>query len=131
MHVMPGHEGGGGFIKAIDVTNGKTKWEHDMTDANWSGLVATAGGVLFGGGTDTRDFFALDKATGKRLWSFRTNSGMVGAPITYEIDGVQYVATVSGFGGAIPIWTGEIKDKFNHNTPQGGVVWVFALKGAK
>ncbi len=40
MHVMPGHEGGGGFIKAIDVTNGKTKWEHDMTDANWSGLVA-------------------------------------------------------------------------------------------
>ena len=94
MHVMPGHSGGGGFIKAIDVTNGKTRWEHDMVDANWSGLVATAGGVLFGGGTDTRDFFALDKATGKKLWSFRTNSGMVGAPITYEIDGVQYVAVV-------------------------------------
>ena len=60
MHVMPGHEGGGGFIKAIDVTNGKTKWEHDMPDANWSGLVATAGGVVFGGGTDTRELFALD-----------------------------------------------------------------------
>ena len=131
MHVMPGHSGGGGFIKAIDVTNGNTRWEHDMVDANWSGLVATAGGVLFGGGTDTRDFFALDKATGKKLWSFRTNSGMVGAPITYEIDGVQYVAVVSGFGGAIPIWTGEIKQKFNKNTPQGGAVWVFALKGAK
>jgi alcohol dehydrogenase (cytochrome c) len=100
-----------------------------MTDANWSGLVATAGGVLFGGGTDTRDSFALDMKTGKRLWSFRTNSGQVGAPITYEIDGVQYVATVAGFGGAIPIWTGEIKDKFNKNTPQGGVVWVYALKG--
>jgi alcohol dehydrogenase (cytochrome c) len=128
MHVMPGIEGGGGFIKAIDVTNGNTKWEHDMTDANWSGLVATAGGVVFGGGTDTRDFFALSSATGKKLWHFRTNSGMAGAPITYEIDGKQYVAVVSGFGGAIPIWTGEIKDKFNKNTPQGGVVWVFALK---
>ena len=80
---------------------------------------------------DTRDSFALDAKTGKRLWQFRTNSGQVGAPITYEIDGVQYVATVAGFGGAIPIWTGEIKDKFNKNTPQGGVVWVYALKGAK
>ncbi len=128
MYVMKGHEGGGGFIKAIDVTNGNTKWEYKMTDANWQGLVATAGGVLFGGGTDTRDFFALDSKTGKLLWSFRTNSGMVGAPITYEIDGKQYVATVSGFGGAIPIWTGEIKDKFNKNTPQGGVVWAFTLK---
>ena len=126
MHVMPGHEGGGGFIKAIDVTNGNTKWEHKMPDANWSGLLATAGGVLFGGGTDTRDFFALDSKTGKELWKFKTNSGLVGGPISYEIDGVQYVATISGFGGAIPIWTGEIKDKFNKNTPQGGVVWVFA-----
>jgi len=128
MHVMPGIEGGGGFIKAVDVTNGDIKWTHNMTDANWSGLVATAGGVLFGGGTDTRDFFALDMRNGKRLWSFRTNSGMAGAPITYAIDGKQYVAVVSGFGGAIPIWTGEIKDKFNANTPQGGVVWVFTLK---
>jgi alcohol dehydrogenase (cytochrome c) len=128
MHVMPGISGGGGWIKAIDVTDGRTKWEHDMVDSNWSGLVATDGGVLFGGGTATRDFFALNKATGKLLWKFKTNSGMVGAPITYEIDGVQYVATVSGFGGAIPIWTGEIKEKFNKNVPQGGVVWVFALR---
>jgi len=124
-------EGGGGWVKAIDVTNGKTKWTHRMHDTNWSGLVATAGGVVFGGGTDSRDSFALDSATGKQLWSFRTNSGQVGAPIVYELDGKEYVATVAGFGGAIPIWTGEIKDKWNKNTPQGGVVWVFALPGSK
>jgi len=128
MHVQPGHEGGGGFVKAIDVTTGKIKWSHDMIDSNWSGLVATAGGVVFGGGTDTRDIFALDMATGKKLWSFRTNSGHAGAPIAYELDGKEYICTVAGFGGAIPIWTGEIKEKFNKNVPQGGVVWVFALK---
>jgi len=126
--VQPGHEGGGGFVKAIDVTTGKIKWSHDMIDSNWSGLVATAGGVVFGGGTDTRDIFALDMSTGKKLWSFRTNSGHAGAPIAYELDGKEYICTVAGFGGAIPIWTGEIKEKFNKNVPQGGVVWVFALK---
>jgi alcohol dehydrogenase (cytochrome c) len=130
MHVQPGAKGAGGFIKAIDVKTGKTKWTKEMEDPNWSGLLATSGGVLFGGGTASRDFFALDAKTGTQLWKFRTNSGLVGAPITYELDGVQYVATVSGFGGAIPIWTGEIKDKYTKDVPQGGVVWVFALKGA-
>ena len=71
---------------------------------------------------------ALNSKTGDILWKFRTNSGMVGAPITYELDGVQYVATVSGWGGAIPIWTGEINEKYTKDVPQGGVVWVFALK---
>jgi alcohol dehydrogenase (cytochrome c) len=53
---------------------------------------------------------------------------LAAAPITYEIDGQQYVCYVVGFGGAIPIWAGEIKDKYYQNTPQGGVVMVFALK---
>jgi alcohol dehydrogenase (cytochrome c) len=127
MHVQPGAKGGGGFVKAIDVKTGKARWTHEFDDPNWSGLVATAGGVVFGGGTASRDFYALDQKTGNMLWKFRTNSGLVGAPITYEIDGVQYVATVSGFGGAIPIWTGEIKDKYTKDVTQGGVVWVFAL----
>jgi len=53
---------------------------------------------------------------------------MAGAPITYELEGVQYVATVSGFGGAVPIFGGEIDEKFLKDVPQGGVVWVLALK---
>ncbi len=127
MYVQTGAKGGGGFVKAFDVKTGKAKWTHEFEDPNWSGLVATAGGVVFGGGTATRYFYALDMKNGEMLWKFRTNSGMVGAPITYEIDGQQYVATVSGFGGAIPIWTGEINAKFTKDVPQGGVVWVFAL----
>ncbi len=128
MYVQKGIEGAGGFVKAIDVNTGKTKWTHSMPDSSWGGLLSTASGLVFGGGTDTRDLFALDADTGAVLWRHRSNSGLVGAPITYEIDGEQYVCYVVGFGGAIPIWTGEIKDKYHQNTPQGGMVIVFALK---
>jgi alcohol dehydrogenase (cytochrome c) len=128
MYVQKGIEGAGGFVKAIDVNTGKTKWTHSMPDSSWGGLLSTASGLVFGGGTDTRDLFALDADTGKVLWRHRSNSGLVGAPITYEIDGEQYVSYIVGFGGAIPIWTGEIKDKYHQNTPQGGVVMVFAVK---
>jgi alcohol dehydrogenase (cytochrome c) len=128
MHVAPGALGGGGFIKAIDVKTGKTAWSKNFEDPIFSGTLATGGNLVFGGGTASRDFMALNSKTGDILWKFRTNSGMVGAPITYELDGVQYVATVSGFGGAIPIWTGEINEKYTKNVPQGGAVFVFALK---
>lgn len=128
MHVAPGAQGAGGFIKAIDVKTGKAAWTQKFDDPIWSGTLATAGDVVFGAGTASRNFMALNSKTGDILWKFRTNSGMVGAPITYELDGVQYVATVSGFGGAIPIWTGEIHEKYTKDVPQGGVVWVFALK---
>lgn len=128
MHVAPGALGAGGFIKAIDVKTGKTAWTKKFEDPVWSGTLATAGDVVFGAGTASRDFMALNSKTGDILWKFKTNSGLVGAPITYELDGVQYVATVSGFGGAIPIWTGEINEKYTKDVPQGGVVWVFALR---
>ena len=62
------------------------------------------------------------------MWKFKTNSGIVGVPVTYEVDGTQYVAVLSGIGGAIPIWSGEIHDKLTKEIPQGGVIWVFALK---
>jgi len=117
MHVQPDAKGGGGFIKAIDAKTGKTKWTKDFDEPNWSGTLATAGNVMFGGGTASRDFYALNSKTGDTLWKFRTNSGMVGAPITYELDGVQYVATVSGWGGAVPIWTGEINEKYTKDVP--------------
>ncbi len=128
MHPAPGALGAGGFIKAINVKNGEAMWTKKFEDPIWSGTLATAGDIMFGGGTASRDFMALSAKNGDILWKFRTNSGLVGAPITYELDGVQYVATVSGWGGAIPIWTGVINEKFTKDVPQGGVVFVFALK---
>jgi glucose dehydrogenase len=70
----------------------------------WSGVLATAGDVVFYGTMDGL-FKALDARTGQLLWSFRTESGIIGQPVTYRgPDGHQYVAILSGVGG----WSGAI-----------------------
>jgi mono/diheme cytochrome c family protein len=64
---------------------------------------------------------ALDAKTGKNLWQFQTGSGIIGSPITYELDGVQYVAVPSGGIGGDMI--------FYYKEPKAGNLWVFALEG--
>ena len=68
----------------------------------------------------------LNRKTGKELWKFQTGSGVVGCPITWEQDGEQYVAVLSGWGGAVPLWGGEVAKTIKHLT-QGGSLWVFKL----
>jgi len=87
---------------------------------HFAGLLATKGGLVFTG--DPRGFFlALDAETGKELWKFQTGSGINASPITYELDGKQYVAVLSGMGGDV---TGVF-----HLEPKGGMLWVFAIDG--
>jgi alcohol dehydrogenase (cytochrome c) len=64
----------------------------------WGSLLTTAGGLVFGGGTNDREFRAFDASTGEQLWHFRTNSGVIAPPSTYTVNGVQYVAVASGWG---------------------------------
>ena len=92
-------------------------------------MLATAGGLVFAGGTTDRYFRAFDAASGKQLWQYRTNSGITGVPTTFEVDGVQYVAVQSGWGVDAQGMTGRIDRARGTETivPQGGVVWVFAL----
>ena len=85
--------------------------------------MTTAGGLVFTG-TPEGEFKALDDETGEMLWSFQTGSGIVGQPVTWEMDGEQYVSVVSGWGGAVPLWGGEVAKKVNYLN-QGGTVWVF------
>jgi hypothetical protein len=86
--------------------------------------LATAGGIVFGGTAD-RQFFALHTETGKLLWQTRLNGDISGAPVTYEIDGDQYVAVAAG-GRVAPTTT--LGRLVNVDVPQGtGVIWVFAL----
>jgi alcohol dehydrogenase (cytochrome c) len=87
--------------------------------------MTTAGGLVFFG-TPEGDFKALDDETGAELFSFQTGSGIVGQPVTWEMDGEQYVAIVSGWGGAVPLWGGEVAKKVNYLN-QGGMVWVFKM----
>src|ERR1700757_2785520 len=116
-------EGSRGYLKAIDPLTGKTKWENGSDIPRFSGVMSTAGGLVFSGQL-TGEFEAFDADTGKKLWQFQTGSGIEGQPITWEQDGVQYVAVSSGIGGVYSIYTG---DQRLASVPAGGSLWVFAL----
>ena len=112
-----------GHIRAIDPMTGKSKWEVPLADhANWSSMLATAGGLLFTG-RHTGEFQALDIDDGRVLWQFQTGSGVNANPVTWTADGRQYVTVLSGYGGLGRRFVGEA----GKNVPQGGSVWTFAL----
>lgn len=114
-----------GSLKAIDPMNGEVKWEVKNNAPLWSGVMTTAGGLVFTG-TPEGHLKAFDDETGEELWSFQTGSGVVGQPITWEMEGEQYVAVLSGWGGAVPLWGGEVAKKVSYLN-QGGLVWVFKV----
>ena len=96
-------------------------------DLPWlGGTLTTKGGLTFHG--DVRGWFkALDARTGQTLWQFNTGSGISAAPITYELDGKQYVAVVSGRTFSIPVFLGPVGAKMVAASPEGGTLFVFEL----
>lgn len=84
-----------GAVLAVDATNGELKWRFAMTDVTDSGILTTASDVLFTGGREGY-FQALDARTGTLLWKASLGAQIVSGPITYQVDGKQYVATISG-----------------------------------
>ena len=113
-------ENPGNFV-GFDVVNRKVLWRVVSPAPFWAGAVATSSGLVFTG--DMRGYFmAIDAERGEVLWQFQTGSGIIGSPITYELDGVQYVAVPSGgIGGDMT---------FYYTEPKAGNLWVFALDGA-
>ncbi|NUB14807.1 PQQ-binding-like beta-propeller repeat protein, partial [Azospirillum brasilense] len=118
-----------GVLRAIDPTTGKVAWEHKEELPLWSGTLATAGGLVF---TGTGDGYvkAFDAKSGAELWKFQTGSGIISSPVTWELDGVQYVGITTGYGGAVPLWGGDLADLTTRVT-QGGSFWVFKLADVK
>lgn len=114
-----------GALRAIDPKTGDIVWEYKNPAPLWGGVMSTAGNLVF---TGTPEGFlkAFDAKTGKELWAFQTGSGVVGQPTTWEIDGEQYVSVVSGWGGAVPLWGGDVA-KAVKDISQGGMLWVFKL----
>lgn len=114
-----------GTLRAIDPQTGKIAWEHKEQFPLWAGTLTTAGGLLF---TGTSDGYvkAFDQKTGKELWKFQTGSGVISVPITWEMDGEQYVGIQSGYGGAVPLWGGDMAE-LTKQVSQGGSMWVFKL----
>jgi alcohol dehydrogenase (cytochrome c) len=121
-----------GELQAWDPATGKKVWQHNFPKSQLFGSVtATAGDLIFAGGTNDRNFRAFNAKTGELLWEQKTNSGIMGMPVSYEVDGTQYVAIQSGWG----VDAQRIQDALatnnigiESNVPQGGVIWVFALK---
>lgn len=89
-------EGGQVFVRALDPKTAKRVWEYPMTGSAgmWSGVVSTAGGVLFTGDDDGQ-MVALDVKTGKHLWHFNIGESLTASPIVYQVDGKQFVAIAS------------------------------------
>ncbi|SVC10785.1 uncharacterized protein METZ01_LOCUS263639, partial [marine metagenome] len=118
-----------GEIQAWDMNTGEEVWTVELESHNWGGILTTGGDLVFSGGTSDRFFRAHDARTGEELWRYRTNSGIIGVPSTYEVDGVQYVAIQSGWGVDAASMTSRIDLQRGTRTfvPQGGVIWVFAL----
>lgn len=114
-----------GSLKAIDPKDGKIVWEAHNKGVLWGGVLTTHGGLVFTG-TPEGYLKAWDAKTGKELWKYNTGSGITGSPITWEQDGEQYVAVVSGWGGAVPLWGGEVA-KSHAGITQGGSLWAFKL----
>jgi len=123
--IKPNYEDHIGSLKAIDPDTGELKWEYKNDAPLWAGVMTTAGGLVFTG-TPEGKFIAFDDETGEELWSFQTGSGIVGQPVTWEQDGEQFVTVISGWGGAVPLWGGEVAKKVNYLN-QGGTLWTFRL----
>ena len=92
-------------------------------------MLATAGGLVFSGGTNDRKFRAFDAASGKVLWEFATNSGVIGQPSSFsgERPAVHRGAVGLGHRRARDAEAADQADAGHAEVPEGGAIWVFAL----
>ena len=121
-----------GEVQAWNVDTGKRVWTHTYANSqNWGPMLATAGGLVFSGGTNDRMFHAFDAASGKLLWEFPTSSGITGQPVSFLVNGKQYIAVQSGWGvdarSMQAVLNTLIPGKYPE-VPEGGAIWVFAVK---
>ena len=125
-------EGGDHFgeLQAWDLDAGEQVWVQEFDSPNWGPVLTTAGGLVFSGGTNDRYFRAFDAESGEILWRQRTSSGIIGVPVSYMVDGVQYIAVQAGWGIDAQRMQGAIDRSLGQTTyvPQGGTLWVFAIR---
>lgn len=84
-----------GAIRALDVRTGERRWEFRLLTPPWSGVMATAGGLVFGGSNEG-NIYALDAETGEPLWEFQGGAAVRTSPVSFLIDGRQHVAVTAG-----------------------------------
>jgi len=122
----PDSDGKYGRLQAINLQTKKTAWIQRQRAPQTSGALATAGGVVFAGSLD-RVFAAYDDATGKELWRARLNEVPSSAPISYSVNGKQYIAMVVGNGGAQANTFPPLVPEIRNPPDRSAAVWVFQL----
>ncbi len=113
-----------GRLLAWDPVEQKEVWSFEHGGPWNGGVLSTSGGLVFQGAADAH-FAAYNAQTGKRVWKYFTQTGIVAAPITYEIDGEQYIAVASGWGGSYVLGFGGVFP--TGSTANVGRVMVFKL----
>jgi len=120
-----------GEVQAWNVDTGQKVWTHNYAKSpNWGGMLATGGGLVFSGGTADRKIHAFDASTGKLLWEYPTNSGILAPPTTFLVGGKQYLAVHAGWGGDSRGMQATLNRSFPGEfpeVPEGGAIWVFAV----
>lgn len=114
-----------GHFDAYDPITGKKKWSYRSKYPLLASAVATGGNLVFTGDPEGY-FFALDAVSGEKLWSFNTGSGHRGSPMTYAVDGKQYIAVPAGWGSAVAGLMPQIWPEMEDFT-SGSALFVFAL----
>ena len=104
-----------GLFAAVDLNTGKVAWSKRVKTPMIGGALATAGGVVFTG-TGDKEFLAFDAKSGRELWRYMANGGVNAPPISYAMDGKQYIAVAAG-------------GNYQINTPRSDELLVFSLEG--
>jgi PQQ-dependent dehydrogenase (methanol/ethanol family) len=108
-----------GYVSAWDPVAGKEVWRSEELGGPTGGILSTGGGLVFsGGGNNNNVFRAYNTETGEKVWEFNTQTGVVAAPITFELDGKQYIALSVG-----------INQAGNYYAPNYSRMLVFTLDG--
>jgi alcohol dehydrogenase (cytochrome c) len=122
----PGSDGKVGRLEAVNLEAKKVIWIERGRAPRTTGVLATAGGVVFAGSLD-RVFAAYDDATGKELWRARLNDAPNSVPITYMVNGEQYVAIVVGNGGPQATAFRGLVPEIQNPPNRDAAIWVFKL----
>jgi alcohol dehydrogenase (cytochrome c) len=122
----PQSDGKYGRLEAINLETRRSVWVDRRRAPISTGALATAGGVVFAGYLD-RTFAAFDDATGRELWTTRLSDVPSNAPISYSVNGRQYVAMVVGNGGAQAATFPSLVPEIKNPPDRGAAVWVFEL----